>query len=339
MEKRDVVIVGAGPAGLMAAKILGMNARDVLVLEAKKNIGKKICTGLWGITEKTAEMKIPKFVFDKKFKKIIFHTPHLSTTLKEDKPFVASINREMLGQWMAKKAKALGAEIRTGSPVTKINKDYVVVNGKKIGFNHLIGADGSNSIVRRYLQLPVELGLAFQYKIKQRFKDMEVSYDADKFGPWYAWIVPHKKQTFIGAVGVPRIWPVGKAKKKFHLWLGEKGIDYSDAEFEGAPINHIYKGHEFGNISLAGDAAGFPSGLTGEGIYFAMASGWDIAEKILNPRYRCKRIDLILAIKRKHEAILKSFMLNRTLERIEYTLMTLLLKNKLFDKKIIDLVG
>jgi len=33
MEKHDVVIVGAGPAGLTAAKILAENDKDVLVLE------------------------------------------------------------------------------------------------------------------------------------------------------------------------------------------------------------------------------------------------------------------------------------------------------------------
>jgi len=33
MERHDVVIVGAGPAGLTAAKLLAENGKDVLVIE------------------------------------------------------------------------------------------------------------------------------------------------------------------------------------------------------------------------------------------------------------------------------------------------------------------
>lgn len=43
MEKHEVVIVGAGPAGLKAAEILAENGKDVLVIERspEKRIGAK----------------------------------------------------------------------------------------------------------------------------------------------------------------------------------------------------------------------------------------------------------------------------------------------------------
>jgi Dehydrogenases (flavoproteins) len=47
MEKHEVVIIGAGPAGLKAAELLGNAGKDVLVIERDKEekIGDKVCAG------------------------------------------------------------------------------------------------------------------------------------------------------------------------------------------------------------------------------------------------------------------------------------------------------
>ena len=42
MESYDIIIIGAGPAGLNAAKILGDAGRRVLLLEKNAEIGPKI---------------------------------------------------------------------------------------------------------------------------------------------------------------------------------------------------------------------------------------------------------------------------------------------------------
>ena len=44
-KKYDVVIIGAGPAGLAAARYLAENKKSVLVLEKNKVIGPKVCGG------------------------------------------------------------------------------------------------------------------------------------------------------------------------------------------------------------------------------------------------------------------------------------------------------
>ncbi len=41
MEKHDVVIVGAGPAGLRAAEVLARAGKDVLVLEKNDVVGRR----------------------------------------------------------------------------------------------------------------------------------------------------------------------------------------------------------------------------------------------------------------------------------------------------------
>lgn len=101
-------------------------------------------------------------------------------------------------------------------------------------------------------------------------------------------------------------------------------------------INFDYQGHEFGNIFLVGDAGGFASGLTGEGMYYAMVSGQEIAKKIINPKYDTPKISGILTRKVKHDKILKTINFDTTLSQIEYATLGLILKTHLLDRKIID---
>ena len=46
MEKFDVVIIGAGPAGLKAAEVLAEGRKRVVVFEKKPIVGHKVCAGL-----------------------------------------------------------------------------------------------------------------------------------------------------------------------------------------------------------------------------------------------------------------------------------------------------
>jgi flavin-dependent dehydrogenase len=46
MERYDVIIIGAGPAGLKCAEILGGSELKVLLIEKNKTIGPKVCAGL-----------------------------------------------------------------------------------------------------------------------------------------------------------------------------------------------------------------------------------------------------------------------------------------------------
>lgn len=75
-----------------------------------------------------------------------------------------TIDRKSLGKWQLEKLNGLrNVEVRVNSKVTKIEKDFVVVNGNKIFYKFLVGADGSSSIVRGYLGIGFKgIGIAFQ---------------------------------------------------------------------------------------------------------------------------------------------------------------------------------
>jgi len=60
MEKYDVVIVGTGPGGLQAAKVLAENNKSVLILEKKQKNRKKDMYWYLGINRKNKTCRIAR---------------------------------------------------------------------------------------------------------------------------------------------------------------------------------------------------------------------------------------------------------------------------------------
>lgn len=336
----DVVIVGAGPAGLKCAEILSKNNKKVLVLEKNPKIGEKVCGG--GLTVKDLNLKIPNRIIQKKFKKMIISTPSKRLEIKSDKVFLATILREDLGKWMLKKSLRSGAIVKFGSEVTKISQDYVAINNKtKIKYNFLIGADGSSSLVRKYLGIKTDKFLqAFHYLPKKKFNNLELHIGPNRFGH-YVWVFPYKNFASIGTGDdfkegkVSLGFTTQKIKENFDCWCKDK-FNTKSCKFQAATINYDYQGYEFGNIFLIGDAAGMASGLTGEGIYNAIKSGEDVAYKILNKNYPCQNISHILKVKKFEETILRILEKNRDLTALELETIVNLLKVKFISKEFVD---
>ena len=193
------------------------------------------------------------------------------------------------------------------------NNSLVLKDGQEIGFDYLVGADGSLSLVRRHLNLPTgKVFLAMQYVVPKVFSDLEIFFNKDLFGSGYAWIFPHKTYTSIGCGSALKFQNMGKLSTNFHRWLKKKEIDFKNTKLQAFSVNFDYQGFNFGNKFLVGDAGGFASGLTGEGIYFAIVSGQEIARKILDLNYNLSNLRKILKIK-KYQEILGSFLMFKIL--------------------------
>jgi len=302
VKKFDVVIVGAGPGGLAAAKILGERRKNVLIVEKNPKIGPKICAG--GLTKKTLNLGIPLSLAERVFYSVKINFKKSLINITDIKPLVATISRKKLAKFQLQQLGE-NVEIQTNSKAIKV-KDHSILleNGEEISFDYLIGADGSLSLVRKYLQLPIQkTWIAIQYSIPGEFSELGIFFEPDKFGRGYAWLFPHKEYALFGC-GCQAGSQISKnLSTNFHQWLAKKGIDFRESKLESAFINLDYRGFQFGNKFLIGDAAGLASGLTGEGIYFAIVSGQEIAKKILDQNYSLPKLKKILKIKKKQEII------------------------------------
>lgn len=141
--------------------------------------------------------------------------------------------------------------------------------------------------------------MAIHYKLKDNasYRNIEFYYNTEFFGPWYAWILPNDKYVSIGTGCDPKYMPIQKLKTNFEKWLKKKNIIVTNAVYEAHSLNYDYQGIEFGNIFLAGDAAGLINSFTGEGIIPAMISGEEIGKKIIDPGYK---INLAGVMKKKN---------------------------------------
>lgn len=336
MEKFDVAIIGAGPAGLEAAKILAKGGRKIVILEKNSIIGKKVCAG--GLTTRDFLLGVSPEIADITFKEVTLKTPFCTSTIKSKQPFVATLTREKLGQFLAAQDRLQGVKIYTNKNVIEINKNSLKTeDGQEIAFDYLIGADGSASLVRRYLNIESEKILAaFHYKIPEKYKKIELIFDAKLFGSGYAWIFPHKEFTSIGAGVDTRFGIDSEAlQNNFRKWAKKRSISLKGDYYEAWMINYDYRGHQFDNFFLIGDAGGFASGMTGEGIYFAMVSGSEIAKKILDPSYNTPELTKLLSVKAEHEKVLSLLQKNNHMSQFIYTIGGIMFKTHFFDKKLV----
>ncbi len=319
------LIIGAGPGGLACARLLARQGIQTLVLERKKVIGSKVCAG--GITWSGLISRVPQNLAEKSFPEQHICTPWQKVCIQEKVPIIATVNRKKLGQHMAGQAMEAGATLRTGVAVRKILDGAVLVQDKndttqeKITFDYLVGADGSSSLVRRFLGLKSkQLGIGINYQVPGEVAKMEWHLNNHLFGNGYAWIFPHTDTVSIGAYADRRTMNPGRLKKSLLKWARMQGFNLDKQSARAEYINYDFQGWKFGRTFLVGDAAGLASGLTGEGIYPAIISGEHVAQAIINPNHSSETMAALIRNHDKHSRLValsgKSGFLNSILAEL-----------------------
>lgn len=338
----DVIIVGAGPGGLACAEITAAHGLKTLVLERKETIGKKVCAG--GVTWNGLVKRVPEHIFERRFS-----TQHIVTRLQNGSvsaptPIIATVNRQRLGQLMSRAALEAGAEIRLGCRLTSIDGsrlntiDKATGQQKQYNFRALVGADGSTSLVRRHLGLPVQtMGIGINYQIPGHYPKMEWHLDSHRFLSGYAWIFPHRETISVGAYADAGVMRPKQLQENLLQW--SENFNFSLANYRGEAefINFDYRGYRFDNIFLVGDAAGLASGLTGEGIYPAIVSGETVARQIIDPRHAPVELQKMIKNHAKHGRMVSLLGKNRFISAFFAELITFCLKKKLVDFSSVEM--
>ncbi|MCX7767200.1 MAG: NAD(P)/FAD-dependent oxidoreductase, partial [Candidatus Sumerlaeia bacterium] len=283
--KVDAVIIGAGVAGLHCAQRLAQAGAKVIVIEKNNDVGNKPCAG--GITAKCLRLGIPIEILERIFSSCIIHYRGQKKTINTSVS-VGTTPRQNLAKWQYRQAFEAGAEIIKNCQVEEIRDHRVITSKGVFEFEYLIGADGSNSLVRRVLRLPVAHFLyTIHYEMDGRWETLEWFIEPCLFKNGFGWIFPFLHQLTIGAGGHSSEMSPKQLLRQFYVWLEQLGMSSTKGRLQGGLINVDYRGWRFNNnIFLIGDAAGLASPLTGEGIYSALLSADEVAQKIITADYK-----------------------------------------------------
>jgi geranylgeranyl reductase len=336
MHIYDVIIIGAGPGGLASAKILAGHGLDVLILERKTTIGPKVCGG--GITWAGLIKNVPEKLIERSFPSQHIQSNFQQTVITASQPIIATVRRQTLGKWMMEEVVKAGATIKKSCHVKTVTPSSVATNQGDFGYRYLIGADGSSSLVRKYLKLATEnIGIGIHFEVPGSFDIMEWHLNDSLFNNGYGWIFPFRDMASVGIYGArPKNNP-REMLKKLKEWSARQGISVVGLKPKAGLIIYDYRGWRFGNTFLVGDAAGLASGLTGEGMYPALVSGETAAQAIINPDYNCRELNRLISKQQKHQRILNFSAKNKFINIITMELLILALRIGLIPFSMLEM--
>jgi digeranylgeranylglycerophospholipid reductase len=301
----DVLVVGAGPAGLTAARALAAERLSVLVLEEHAEIGDPVhCTGVLGL-DAFSELDLPRDTICTITRTARFHGRH-GRSISIDGATVAAavIDRGRFDRALADRAASAGATLVRGARVADITvtadavtarvesggatylphgRVCVLACGAQYRFNRQLGL----GIPRAYLQ-SAQLEAPFP-----RLDDVEIDLDRTLAPRGFAWIVPFSR----GGATMARIGLMASdtAAARFSAYISRLAERHHASIAPArprvkllplAPVKRTYADR----VVAVGDAAGLAKPTTGGGIYYSLLSGHYAAD-VLASALRHDRTD------------------------------------------------
>lgn len=306
-----MVVVGAGPAGSVAAMKAVEGGAETLILERYSLPRFKLCGG--GVANWVVRrLNIPKEILQRRYDILSFFTPpdyerhdiELGTTS------YFGVYRDEFDHYLTTLAIKKGAKLREKSRVIGVIKEegqvkgVVTSTGEEILADVVIACDGASSRISKLsgmwtkwskdvrvkwqdqmsycVGIEVKLG---QKVISERFGNSYMIFTGKEIAPLgYAWLFPKFENVSVG---------LGSMAKT----LEKKPMDYMNKFLTNNPVaskllkggervlsrgawlpawkpgGSVYKPSFDAGLLIAGDAAGMVSSITGEGIYYAVRAG------------------------------------------------------------------
>tara|TARA_B100000029_G_scaffold420140_1_gene425892 strand:- start:4 stop:1344 length:1341 start_codon:yes stop_codon:yes gene_type:complete len=317
-----VAVIGGGPSGSCAAEILAKAGIKTWIFERKLDNAKP-CGGAIPLCM-VAEFDLPDSIIDRKVRNMRMISPsnrEVDISLdrvygKTQNEYIGMCRREVMDSFMRNRAAELGANLVNGL-VTKIDtgtnrqgpynltySDFstgeTTGETKTLEVDLIIGADGANSRVAKAMDAgDYNVAIAFQERIKLPEKEMsfyedlaEMYVGTDVSPDFYGWVFPKYDHVAVGTGTMQNNQALIKSLQEGVRERAKKRLVNGEViKVEAHPIpEHPRPRRVVGRMALVGDAAGYVTKSSGEGIYFAAKSGRMCAEQIVESSQNGKSI-------------------------------------------------
>lgn len=314
-QEYDIIVVGAGPAGSMAARFAAEQGVSVLMLEKDRDVGYPVRCG-----EAISKAGVEEFITpDPKWiaatiSKFSFNAPDGTEVILDFGEAGYVLERRIFDYELARTAADAGAEILTRAYVNGLIFEDGKVSGVKYEYQGeqkelkskiVIAADGVESRVGRWAGLTTHID----------FRDMESAVQITAAN------IPVDQNTlyfYFGQDYAPQgyFWIFPKGDKKANIGLGVSGLigkkksalsflnDFMERYYPAAPVLTTIAGGvpcsitldkiSAPGIMLVGDAARQVNPLSGGGIASGMIGG-SIAGRIAAEAVKTNKPDYLLS--------------------------------------------
>ncbi len=303
-----VAVVGSGPAGSSAAETLAKAGIETYLFERKLDNAKP-CGGAIPLCM-VSEFDLPQDIIDRQVRKMKMISPsnrEVDINLVKQEEYIGMCRREVLDGYLRNRAAKLGANLINATvhklDIPRNNTDPYTIHyvdhteggaqgiAKTLKVDLIIGADGANSRIAKEIDAgDYNYAIAFQERIRlpqeqmAYYNDLAEMYVGDDVSTdFYAWVFPKYDHVAVGTGTMH----VNKASIKqlqagIRARAARKLVGGQIIKVEAHPIpEHPRPRRVVGRVALVGDAAGYVTKSSGEGIYFAAKSGRMCAETIV----------------------------------------------------------
>ncbi|HVI07764.1 MAG TPA: NAD(P)/FAD-dependent oxidoreductase [Candidatus Binatia bacterium] len=291
MRSTEVCVVGGGPAGLAAAIAARRRGFDVVVADSMLPPIDKPCgeglmpDGLAALS--TLGIQIPAseaFVF----RGIRFVNEEKSVEANFPHGYAVGVRRTVLHRIMVEHAAALGVRFLWGSVVSGLERDGIRVNGEILKARWIIGADGSQSRVRRWAGLDAHWWKDCRYAFRRHYR----------VAPWSQYMELHwgpDCQIYVTPIAADEVCVVVMSRNP-KLRLDEalscvpsverrlRGKEGASVERGAATVTRKLRRVTNGRLALVGDASGGVDAITGEGLRLTFCQAAELANSLAEGR-------------------------------------------------------
>ena len=290
----DVVIVGAGPAGLLTAREAAGMGCSVLVFEEHDEVGRpEKCAGLFSISGlKMLNIPLSQSYIQNIIRGAVFFSPSgRSFVLDVERPVAVVSNREMFDKFLAQQATVKGVEIVTGEAAIRIipsdDMPSVKTSNTLTSAKMVVDAEGRSGFLARYVWkdwkpkgwIPIIQAVVENHRMD---KDFVYLYFKEYLKDFFAYLVPIDDN--LGKLGVAAM---KDTKRLFFRFLQE---EFKHAKILSTTSASIYTGpplklRQNGGVLAVGDVAGHVKATTGGGVVYgglcAIETGRYVANLLL----------------------------------------------------------
>ncbi|KAG9458653.1 hypothetical protein H6P81_003161 [Aristolochia fimbriata] len=317
-----VAVVGGGPAGASAAETLAAGGVQTFLIE-RSPAGSKPCGGAIPLCM-LDEFSLPPELVDRRVTRMKIISPSNrvvdfgSKTLGQGE-YIAMLRREVLDSFLRRRAESNGAELIAGL-VTGLDvpagakQPYTVryIAGgerRELKVDAVVGADGANGRVAKEIRAgSYSFAIAFQERIKLpdekmcHYENLAEMYVGSDISPdFYGWVFPKCDHVAVGTGTVSARGEIKTLQAGIRERVRDKIAGGRVIKVEAHPIpEHPRPRRVVGRVALVGDAAGYVTKCSGEGIYFAAKSGRMCGEAIVRASEEGRRMMSEADLKREY---------------------------------------